>query len=178
MMNLLNCRDVATWRQHVIAESPLSEPRGVRGQQQPAITTTIPGSQGIIGLAFFQPRTTSEDEAIALEEEEEEDEEGSEGEDETPEEGSYNEHNEGEQSDDEEEEGDKEKENEVEEEEYDWETLGEEAEGAEDAEAVRKREEIAASKQQLEYASEADLPISNDPVAPCMLRVRDHGVIR
>ncbi|GBG67412.1 hypothetical protein CBR_g548 [Chara braunii] len=103
----------------------------------------------------------SEDEAISQEEEEEEDEEGSEGEEETPEQGSYIEHSEGEQSDDEEEE------DEVEEEESKSETLGEEAdyveEEEEDLEAVRKREEIAAGKQQLEYANEADLPISNDP---------------
>ncbi|GBG69357.1 hypothetical protein CBR_g4051 [Chara braunii] len=118
--------------------------------------------RGIIDLAFFQPQTASEDEAITLEEEEEEeeDEEGGdeEEEEETLEEGSYSEHNEGEQSDGEEEE------DEVEEEESEWETQGEEAEGAEeDPEAARKREEIAAGKQQLEYASEANLPISNDP---------------
>ncbi|GBG59321.1 hypothetical protein CBR_g32333 [Chara braunii] len=71
--------------------------------------------RGIIDLAFFQPRTASEDEVIALEEEEEENEEGSEEKDEAPNEGSYSEH-----SDDEEEE-------EVEEEESEWETLGEEA---------------------------------------------------
>ncbi|GBG78576.1 hypothetical protein CBR_g27801 [Chara braunii] len=111
--------------------------------------------QRIIDLAFFQPRTASEDEAIALEEEEEEDEEEGEEEEETPEEGSYNEHSEGEQSDDEKEE------------ESEWETLEEEAdrvEGTEeDPEAVRKRKEIVAGKQQLEYASEVNLPVSNDP---------------
>ncbi|GBG73865.1 hypothetical protein CBR_g17576 [Chara braunii] len=137
----------------------------LEGNNNPPSQQPYLDPQGIIDLAFFQPRTASEDEAIALEEEEEEDEEGSEEEEETPEEGSYSEHSEGEQSDDEEEEGDEE-EDEEEEEESEWETLGEEAdrvEGAEeDPEAVRKREEIAAGKQQLEYASEADLPISND----------------
>ncbi|GBG76810.1 hypothetical protein CBR_g23025 [Chara braunii] len=62
----------------------------------------------IIDLAFFQPRTASEDEGLTLEEEEEEDvEEGDEEEEEeTSEEGSYREHNEGEQSEEEEEEED------------------------------------------------------------------------
>ncbi|GBG65556.1 hypothetical protein CBR_g51439 [Chara braunii] len=132
----------------------------VAGKNNPPSQQPYLDPQGIINLAFFQHRTASEDEAITPEEEEEMDEEGGdeEEEEETPEEGSYNEHNEGEQSDNEEEE------DEVEEEASEWETLGEEAEAAEeDPEAARKREEIAAGKQQLEYASEVDLPISNDP---------------
>ncbi|GBG71555.1 hypothetical protein CBR_g8973 [Chara braunii] len=122
--------------------------------------------QGIIDIAFFQPQTPSEDEAITLEEEEEEDEEAGdeEEEEETPEEGSYSEHSEGEQSDEEEEE----KEDQLEEEEEsEWETLGEETDRAEpheeDPEAVRRREEIAVGKQPLEFASGVDLPIPNDP---------------
>ncbi|GBG59077.1 hypothetical protein CBR_g24420 [Chara braunii] len=120
--------------------------------------------QGIIDLAFFQPRTASEDEAITLEEEEEEDEEAGdeEEEEEPPEEGSYSKHSEGEQSDEEEEEDQSE-----EEEESEWETLGEEADRAEpheeDPEAARRREEIAARTQPLEFASGVDLPIPNDP---------------
>ncbi|GBG61174.1 hypothetical protein CBR_g19250 [Chara braunii] len=122
--------------------------------------------RGIIDLAFFQPRTASKDEAITLEEE---DEEGSDEEDgeETPEEGSYNEHNEGEQSEEEEEEEEEEEDQLEEEEESEWETLGEEADRAEpykeDPEAARRREEIAAGKQPLEFVSEVDLSIPNDP---------------
>ncbi|GBG60051.1 hypothetical protein CBR_g382 [Chara braunii] len=131
------------------------------GNNNPPSQQPYMDPRGIIDLAFFQPRTASKDEVIALEEEEEEDEEGSEEEDETREDGSYSEHNEGEQSDDEEED------DKVEDEESEWETLGEEADRVEgeeeDLEAVQKREEIAADKRQLEYASEADLPISNDP---------------
>ncbi|GBG91874.1 hypothetical protein CBR_g53933 [Chara braunii] len=131
------------------------------GNKNPPSQQPYLDPRGIIDLSFFQPRTASEDEAITLEEEEEEDEERSEEEEQTLEEGSYNEHSEGEQSDDEEEE------DEVEEEESEWETLGEKAdrvEGAEeDPKAVRKREEIVVGKQQMEYASEVDLPISNDP---------------
>ncbi|GBG85095.1 hypothetical protein CBR_g39556 [Chara braunii] len=143
-------------------------PRGVMGNNNPPSQQPYLDPRGIIGLAFFQPQTASEDEAITLKEEEEEDEEegDEEEEEETPEGGSYSEHSEEEQSDEEEEKNESE-----EEEESEWETLGEEAKGAEeDPEAVRKREEIVASKQQLEYASEADLPISNDPArrwGPC-----------
>ncbi|GBG70406.1 hypothetical protein CBR_g6534 [Chara braunii] len=54
----------------------------------------------IIDLAFFQDRTASEDEEIAIEEEEVAEEDDKE---ETPEEGSYSEHGEGEQSEEEEE---------------------------------------------------------------------------
>ncbi|GBG89787.1 hypothetical protein CBR_g49638 [Chara braunii] len=115
----------------------------------------------IIDLAFFQPRTASEDEELTLEEEKEEGvEEGDEEEEEeTPEEGSYSEHSEGEQSEEEEEEEDEEQE------ESEWESMGEKAGEEEDLEAAaRRREEIAAgTKQPLEYASGTDLPISDNP---------------
>ncbi|GBG93158.1 hypothetical protein CBR_g59761 [Chara braunii] len=113
----------------------------------------------IIDLAFFQ---RVEDKEVAAGEEEEDVEEGGD-EGETPEEGSYSEHSEGEQSEeeeDEEEEGGSE-----------WETLPEEEERhEEDPEAVRKKEEIAAGKRQLEFASGANLRINDnlarDPEAP------------
>ncbi|GBG72267.1 hypothetical protein CBR_g11197 [Chara braunii] len=127
--------------------------------------------RGIIDLAFFQPRTVSEDEAITLEEEEKEEEEGGEEEkeeeeeEETPEEGSCSEHGEGEQSEEEE---DEEEEDQLEEEEEsEWEMLGEEEDRAKphekDPEAARRREEIAAGKLPLEFPSGVDLLIPNDP---------------
>ncbi|GBG62335.1 hypothetical protein CBR_g30289 [Chara braunii] len=119
----------------------------------------------IIDLSFFRDRTASEDEEIVIEQEEEESEEeaAEEGDkEETPEEGSYSEHNEGEQSEEEEEEED-----ELELEESEWEISAEEAEQpdirAEDPEAARKREEIAAGKWQLEFARGANLQIADDP---------------
>ncbi|GBG83390.1 hypothetical protein CBR_g37104 [Chara braunii] len=118
--------------------------------------------RGIIDLTSFQPRTASEDEAITLEEEEDGEGGDEEEEEETSEEGSYSEYSEEEPGEEEEEE--EEEEDQLEEEESEWETLGEEAERAEeDPEAVRKREEITAGKQQLEYASEADLLSADDP---------------
>ncbi|GBG87895.1 hypothetical protein CBR_g46195 [Chara braunii] len=89
----------------------------------------------IIDLAFFQDRTVSKDEELAIAEKEEE-EEGVEeeeaaeenDEEETPEEGSYSEHNEGEQSEAEEEE----EEEELEHEESEWEISVEEAEQMDD----------------------------------------------
>ncbi|GBG78199.1 hypothetical protein CBR_g26232 [Chara braunii] len=119
----------------------------------------------IIDLSFFQPQTASEEEGLTQEEDEEENEENNdeendeEEEEETPEEGSYSEHSEGEQSEEEENE---------EQEESEWESLGEEVGRTkaqeEDLEvAARRREEIEAGKQPLDYASTADLPISNDP---------------
>ncbi|GBG76685.1 hypothetical protein CBR_g22903 [Chara braunii] len=106
----------------------------------------------IIDRAYFRDRTTTEDEAIAAEEEaaeEEEEEEEGDDEEETPEEGSYNEHSEGEQSEEEEEEQDDEEE-ELGSEESEWEDTPEEGEQAgaqaEDPDAARKREEIAAGK--------------------------------
>ncbi|GBG77767.1 hypothetical protein CBR_g24214 [Chara braunii] len=122
----------------------------------------------IIDISFFQPHTTSKDEVLALEEEEEEDDEekeqeedDEEEEEETPEEGSYSEHSEEEQSE-------KEEEEDQEQEESERENSGEEANCTEvqkeDPKATaRRREEIAAGKQPLEYASGTDLPISDGP---------------
>ncbi|GBG71360.1 hypothetical protein CBR_g8779 [Chara braunii] len=101
----------------------------------------------IIDPAYFRDRTTTEDEAIAEEEEEEEEQDD---EEETLEEGSYSEHSEGEQSEEEEEEEQDDEEEELELEESEWEISAEEGEQAgaqaEDPEAARKREEIAAGK--------------------------------
>ncbi|GBG76212.1 hypothetical protein CBR_g21961 [Chara braunii] len=102
----------------------------------------------IIPHAFY-PRA----EEVVIDEDDEEDEDV-----ETSEEGSYSEYSEGELSEGEEEE---------EETGSEWEALPEEATRtgteAEDPEAVRKREEIATGKRQLEFASEASLRIGNDP---------------
>ncbi|GBG67990.1 hypothetical protein CBR_g1109 [Chara braunii] len=108
-------------------------------------------------------RMSRQERAVA---EEAEVEDGSE-EDTSEEEGSYSEYSEEEPGEEEEEE--EEEEDQLEEEEGSkWETLGEEADRAEVHEedpetAARRREEIAARKQPLEYASCADLPIPNDP---------------
>ncbi|GBG92282.1 hypothetical protein CBR_g55051 [Chara braunii] len=122
----------------------------------------------IIDLAFFQDRTVSEDEELAIEEEEEEEEAVEEDDkEETPEEGSYSEDCEGEKSDEEEEEEQGEEEEELELEESEWEISAEEAEQTdaqvEDPEAARKREKIAVGKRQLEFASGANLQIADDP---------------
>ncbi|GBG81606.1 hypothetical protein CBR_g32598 [Chara braunii] len=113
----------------------------------------------IIDLTFFEDRTASEDEELTIEEKKEEAAEEDD-EEETSEEGSYSEHSEGEQSEEEEEE-------ELELEESEWEISAEEARQtdaqAEDPEAARKREEIAAGKRQLEFASGANLQIADDP---------------
>ncbi|GBG75459.1 hypothetical protein CBR_g20090 [Chara braunii] len=76
------------------------------GNNNPRSQAKYLNPRRIIDISFFQPRTTSEDEVLTLEEEEEENEEedGEKEEEETPEEGSYNEHSEGEQSEEEEEE--------------------------------------------------------------------------
>ncbi|GBG82505.1 hypothetical protein CBR_g34882 [Chara braunii] len=115
---------------------------------------------GIINLAFYAKQDTSEE---AVEGEEEATEEEGDSEEETMEEGSYSEHNEGEQSVEEEEEED----DEEEEDGSEWEALPEEeartGTKAEDPEAARKREEIAAGKRQLEFASGANLRINDDP---------------
>ncbi|GBG64180.1 hypothetical protein CBR_g40880 [Chara braunii] len=133
------------------------------GNNNPPSQAEYLNPRRIIDISFFQPHTTSEDELLTLEEEEEENEEEDEGEEEeeTLEEGSYSEHSEGEQSEEEEEEDE-------EQEESEWENLGEEASRTEakeeDPEATaRRREEIAAGKQPLEYASGTNLPISDDP---------------
>ncbi|GBG72892.1 hypothetical protein CBR_g12612 [Chara braunii] len=121
----------------------------------------------IIDLAFFQDRTASEDEELAIEEEEEEKVVEEDDEEETPKEGSYSEHSEGEQSEEEEEEEQGEEEEELELEEFEWEISAEEVEQtdaqAEDPEGAHKREEIEAGKRQLEFASGANLQIADDP---------------
>ncbi|GBG84914.1 hypothetical protein CBR_g39375 [Chara braunii] len=133
------------------------------GNNNPPSQAEYLNPRRIIHISFFQPHTTSEDEVLALEEEEEENEENDEEEEkETPEEGSYNEHSEEEQSGEEEEEEDKEQE------ESEWENLGEEASHTEiqeedPEETARRRGEIAAGKQPLEYASGTDMPTSDDP---------------
>ncbi|GBG60679.1 hypothetical protein CBR_g12415 [Chara braunii] len=118
----------------------------------------------IIDPAYFRDRTAIEDKAIAAEEEEEEEEDD---EKETPEEGSYSEHSEGEQSEEEEEEEQDDEEEELESEESEWEIAAEEGEQAgaqaEGPEAARKREEIAVAKRQLEFASEANQQLTDDP---------------
>ncbi|GBG73364.1 hypothetical protein CBR_g16078 [Chara braunii] len=118
--------------------------------------------RGIIDVLFFSPRTAVEERVVAEKVEVED-----ESEEETlKEEGSYSEYSEEEPEEEDEEE---EQEGQLEEEEEsEWETLGEEADCAEAPEedpeaAARRREEIAVGKQPLEFASGADLPISNDP---------------
>ncbi|GBG68536.1 hypothetical protein CBR_g3080 [Chara braunii] len=121
--------------------------------------------------------TTEQLAAIREEEEEEESTERDEGEDEreesgesdkvfgeedeTPEEGSYSEHSEGEPSEEEEEDDEGEEGHEEESAGSEWEAMPEEAlrtgTEAEDPEAARKREEIAAGKTELELASAASL---------------------
>ncbi|GBG64181.1 hypothetical protein CBR_g40881 [Chara braunii] len=92
----------------------------------------------------------------ALEGEEEATEEEGDADEETSKEGCYSEYHKGEQSEEEEEEAGS-----------DWEALSEEVARtgteAEDPEAARRREEIAAGKSQLEFASEANLRIDDDP---------------
>ncbi|GBG88407.1 hypothetical protein CBR_g47106 [Chara braunii] len=132
--------------------------------------------------AFFRHPTTEQLAAIREEEEEEESTERDEGEDEreesgesnevfgeedeTPEEGSYSEHSEGEPSE-EEEEDEGEEGHEEESVGSEWEAVPEEAlrrgTEAEDPEAARKREEIATGKTELELASAASLQICDDP---------------
>ncbi|GBG64884.1 hypothetical protein CBR_g48351 [Chara braunii] len=133
--------------------------------------------------AFFRHPTAEQFAAIREEEEEEEstgsDEDGDgmeEGgdsdevlgeEEETPEEGSYSEHSEGEQSEEEEEDEEGEEGHEEESAGSEWEAVPEEAlrtgTEAEDPEAARKREEIAAGKKELELASTTSLQIHDDP---------------
>ncbi|GBG60058.1 hypothetical protein CBR_g389 [Chara braunii] len=167
--------------------------------EEPGSESTLPSRQeylkssGVIDLAFYPKQDTSEE---AVEEEEEEaTEEKGDVEEETSEEGSYSEHSEGEQSEEEEdeeetseegsysehsegeqseEEEDEEEDDEEEEAESKWEVFPEEAARtsteAEDPEAARKREEIATRKNQLEFASEANLLINDistrDPEPP------------
>ncbi|GBG88343.1 hypothetical protein CBR_g46908 [Chara braunii] len=125
----------------------------------------------IVDLAFFQDRTASENEEIEIEAEEESSEEEEEveeeaDEEETPEERSYSEHSEGKQSEEEVEEEDDDEEEEDQEElpESEYEGLEEELrdEAREQAQA-QKREKIAAGKRQLEFASAAGQPLTDDP---------------
>ncbi|GBG82955.1 hypothetical protein CBR_g36481 [Chara braunii] len=124
----------------------------------------------IVDLAFFQDRTASEneEEEIEAEEESSEKEEAEEeaDEEETLEEGSYSEHSEGKQGEEEEEEqGDDEEEEDQEElEESEWEGFEEEVCDEARAQAqAQKREEIAAGKRQLEFASAVGQPRTDDP---------------
>ncbi|GBG90690.1 hypothetical protein CBR_g51134 [Chara braunii] len=125
----------------------------------------------IVDLAFFQDRTTFENEEVEMKAEEESSEEEEEveeeaDEEETPEEGSYSEHIEGKQSEEEEEEeqGDEEEEDQEELEESEWEGFKEEVRDKARAQArAQKREEIAVGKRQLEFASEAGQPHTDDP---------------
>ncbi|GBG64665.1 hypothetical protein CBR_g45720 [Chara braunii] len=127
----------------------------------------------IVDLTFFQDRTASENEEVKIEAEEEssEEEEAEEeaDEEETPEEGSYSEHSEGEQSEEEEEkeEQDDEEEGERDQEELEeseWEGFEEEVRDKARAQAqTQKKEEIAAGKRQLEFASAAGQPLTDNP---------------
>ncbi|GBG67308.1 hypothetical protein CBR_g447 [Chara braunii] len=126
----------------------------------------------IVDLAFFQDRTTSENEEVEIEAEKESSEEEAEveqeaDEEETPEEGSYSEHSEGEQSEEEEgeEQDDEEEEEDQEElEESEWEGFEEEVRDEARAQPqAQKREEIAVGKRQLEFASTARQPRTDDP---------------
>ncbi|GBG61595.1 hypothetical protein CBR_g22392 [Chara braunii] len=132
--------------------------------------------------AFFRQPTAEQFAAFREEEEEEESTEsdkngggleesgGSEevsGENENPEEGSYSEHSEGEQSEEKEEDEEEDEGHEEESAGSEWEAVPEEAlrtgTEAEDPEAARKREEIAARKTELELAGAASLQICDDP---------------
>ncbi|GBG75903.1 hypothetical protein CBR_g21145 [Chara braunii] len=134
--------------------------------EEPGSESVLPSRQeylkpsGIINLAFYPKQDTSE-EAGEKEATEEEDD----AEEETSEEGSYSEHSKGEQSVEEEEE--EEEDDEEEEAGSEWVALPEEAARtsteAEAPEAARKREEIVVRKSQLEFASEVNLRINDDP---------------
>ncbi|GBG69113.1 hypothetical protein CBR_g3811 [Chara braunii] len=134
------------------------------------------------GPAFFGYPTAEQFAAIREVEEEEESTRSDEGEstqeergdsdevlgeeDETPKEGSYSEHSEEEQSEEEEDE-EEEEEHKDEPAGSEWEAVPEEAlctsTEAEDPEAARKREEIAARKKELQLASAASVQIHDDP---------------
>ncbi|GBG88122.1 hypothetical protein CBR_g46611 [Chara braunii] len=147
--------------------------------EEPGSESTLPSWQeylkpyGIIDRAFFP----KEDPEEALEGEEEATEEEGDADEETSEEGSYSEYSEGEQTEEEEE---VEEEDEEEEAGSEWEDLPEEVartgREAEDPEEARRREEIAAGKSQLEFASEANLRIDDDPTRdPKPLEPEDDG---
>ncbi|GBG77044.1 hypothetical protein CBR_g23370 [Chara braunii] len=136
--------------------------------EEPGSDSTLPSRQeylkpyGIIDRAFYprEPEEVFQGEEEATEEEGDADEE-------TSEEGSYSEYSEGEQSGMEEELEEEEEEDEEEGTGSEWEDLPEEAActgtEAEDPEAARRREEIAAGKNQLEIAKGVNLCINNDP---------------
>ncbi|GBG82504.1 hypothetical protein CBR_g34881 [Chara braunii] len=136
--------------------------------EEPGSDSTLPSRQeylktyGIIDRAFY-PKEEPEE---ALKGEEEAIKEEADADEETSEEGSYSEYSEGEQSE-EGEEVEEEEEDEEEEAGSEWEDLPEEAARtgtkAEDPEAARRREEIAAGKNQLEIASGTSLCINDDP---------------
>ncbi|GBG76595.1 hypothetical protein CBR_g22474 [Chara braunii] len=141
----------------------------------------------IVDLAFFQDRTASEneEEEIEAEEESSEEEEAEEeaDEEETPEEGSYSEHSEGEQSEEEEEEEEQDDEEEEEGdqeelEESEWEGIEEEVRDEARAQAqAQKKEEIAVGKRQLEFASTAGQPLTDDPARDPELPKPEDGEI-
>ncbi|GBG64269.1 hypothetical protein CBR_g41190 [Chara braunii] len=148
---------------HIVTRTLASYLQWTACLEEPGSDSTLPSRQeylkpyGIIDHAFYP----KEPEALEGEEEVVE-EEGDAGE-ETSEEGSYSEYSEGEQSEEEEE---LEEEDEEEEAGSEWEDLPEEAActgtEAEDPAAARRREEIAAEKNQLEIASGASLCINDD----------------
>ncbi|GBG80514.1 hypothetical protein CBR_g30975 [Chara braunii] len=122
--------------------------------EEPRDEDTLPSRQeylkpyDIIPHAFYP-----KEEEVVIEDDEEEDDD-----EETSEEGSYSEYSEGELSEEEEEE---------EEIGSEWEALPEEAARtgteAEDPEAVRRQEEVAAAKRQQEFASRGSQRIGDDP---------------
>ncbi|GBG90621.1 hypothetical protein CBR_g50965 [Chara braunii] len=150
---------------HVLTRTLAPYLQGTACLEEPGRESTLPSRQeylkpsGIINLTFY-PKQDMSEEAVEGEEE------GG-AQEETSEEGSYSEHSEGEQSEEEEEEEEEEDDDEEEEAGSEWEALPEKAActgpEAEDPEAARKREEIAAGKSQLEFASEANLRINDDP---------------
>ncbi|GBG68530.1 hypothetical protein CBR_g3074 [Chara braunii] len=107
----------------------------------------------IIDPTYFRDRTATEDEAIAAEEEEEEKEKDDE--EETPEEGSYIEHSEGEQSEQEEEEEEKDDEEETPEEgSYSEHSEGEQSEQEEEEEQDDEEEELELEGSECEISAE------------------------
>ncbi|GBG81046.1 hypothetical protein CBR_g31602 [Chara braunii] len=136
--------------------------------EEPGSESALPSRQEylkpseIINLAFYPKQDTSEEAGKKKVPEKEDD-----AEEETSEERSYSEHSEGEQSVEEEEEEGEEEDGEEEEDGSEWEALLEEAARtgteAEDPEAACKRELITVGKSQLEFTSEANLRINDDP---------------
>ncbi|GBG81220.1 hypothetical protein CBR_g31892 [Chara braunii] len=153
---------------HVITQTLAPYLQWTACLEEPESESTLPSRQeylkpyGIIDHTFYpkeEPKEVLEGGVEATEEEGDTDEEMSK-------EGSYSEYGEGEPSE-EEEEVEEEEEDEEEEAGSEWEALPEAAActctEAEDPEAARRREEIAAGKSQLEFASGASLRINDDP---------------